>query len=581
MTTTPDFTATAPRRQPIDRWALAVAAIAAVVAVPVLAVLATILVPSGAIWAHLASTVLPSYIRNSLILMVSVGAGVSVIGVATAWLVTMTRFPGVRVFEWALLLPFAIPAYVLAYTYTGLMDFAGPVQTSLRAWFGWGRRDYWFPEVRSLGGAIAMLTLVFYPYVYLLARAAFLEQSVCVLEVSRTLGRGAWRSFATVALPLARPSIAAGVALALMETLSDFGTVQYFGVDTFTTGIYRTWLGLGEPLAAAQLAAILLLFVFAMVAMERWSRGDRRYGHTSRYVRPLPRARLARRNSGVGISDLSRTDRVRLHHTGDRPGRLDHRELERRRWHALSRSRAPQPDPRGHRRRRSPSSCALVIAYGMRLSASRIATIASRIAAMGYAVPGSVIAVGVLLPCAWLDNRIDALMREIFGISTGLLLSGTVVAMTFAYLVRFLGAALNPVEASLGRVTANMDGAARTLGVGPAATLRRVHAPLISGGLLTAALLVFVDVMKELPATLIMRPFNFDTLAVRAYQLAADERLAEAAAPSLADRPCRPAAGDRLVARGRALAPRPDGGAIGRHPCRGISPHPWASPLRR
>lgn len=533
MTTAPDFTATAPRRQPIDRWALAVAAIATFVAVPVLAVLATILVPSGAIWSHLASTVLPSYIQNSLILMLSVGAGVSVIGVATAWLVTMTRFPGVRIFEWALLLPFAIPAYVLAYTYTGLMDFAGPVQTSLRAWFGWGRRDYWFPEVRSLGGAIAMLTLVFYPYVYLLARAAFLEQSVCVLEVSRTLGRGAWRSFATVALPLARPSIAAGVALALMETLSDFGTVQYFGVDTFTTGIYRTWLGLGEPLAAAQLAAILLLFVFAMVAMERWSRGDRRYGHTSRYVRPLPRARL--RGATALLAFLICLAPIAFGFIVPSIALIGW-TIEN--WSVAAGT--PFLDLARHSlilaaiAATLAVSCALIIAYGIRLSASRIATIASRVAAMGYAVPGSVIAVGVLLPCAWLDNRIDALMREIFGISTGLLLSGTVVAMTFAYLVRFLGAALNPVEASLGRVTANMDGAARTLGVGPAATLRRVHAPLISGGLLTAALLVFVDVMKELPATLIMRPFNFDTLAVRAYQLAADERLAEAAAPSLA-----------------------------------------------
>lgn len=522
-----------PRYPTVDKWTLAVAIMATLIAIPVLAVLATVFVPAGPIWSHLAATVLPRYITNSLLLMVGVGFGVSVIGIATAWLVTMTRFPGTRFFEWALLLPFAIPAYVLAYTYTGLMDFAGPVQTALRAWFGWSRRDYWFPEVRSLGGAIAMLVLVFYPYVYLLARAAFLEQSVCVLEVSRTLGRGAWRSFLTVALPLARPSIAAGVALALMETLSDFGTVQYFGVDTFTTGIYRTWLGMGEPLAAAQLAAILLLFVFAMMALERWSRGDRRYAHTSRYYRDLPRAQL--RGPAATLAFVVCLLPILLGFVVPAIALVG--------WTIENWSLAmstPYIDLARHSLTLAAIaaalavSCALIIAYGLRMSRGIVAHVAARVAAMGYAIPGSVIAVGVLLPCAWLDNRVDAFMRASFGVSTGLLLSGTLVAVTFAYLVRFLGAALNPVEASLGRITPSMDGAARTLGQGPGATLRRVHAPLISGGLLTAALLVFVDVMKELPATLIMRPFNFDTLAVRAYQLAADERLAEAAAPSLA-----------------------------------------------
>ena len=280
------------RRRGIDGWSVIAIVVALVISAPVVVILGHVFIPAGEIWAHLAATVLPRYVFNTIWLFVGVGAGTLVIGVGCAWLVTMCRFPGVGAFEWALLLPFAVPAYVLAYAYTGMFEFAGPVQTALRDAFGWGRHDYWFPEIRSLGGAIAMMTLVLYPYVYLLSRAAFLEQSVCVLEVSRTLGRGPWRSFVTVALPLARPGIVAGLSLALMETLNDFGTVDYFAVDTFTTGIYRTWLGLGEAAAAAQLAAIMLLFVFSLVILERWSRRRIRFHHTSIRYRRLPGHRL-------------------------------------------------------------------------------------------------------------------------------------------------------------------------------------------------------------------------------------------------------------------------------------------------
>ena len=285
--------ARANRARRIDGWSFLTVAIAFLIAVPVVVVAAHVLVPTGEIWAHLAETLLPTYIANSLWLMVGVGSGTLVIGVGTAWLVTMCRFPGRRIFEWALLLPMAVPAYVIAYTYTGLLEFAGPVQETLRSVTGWGRGDYWFPEIRSLPGAIAMLTLVLYPYVYLLSRAAFLEQSVCVLEVSRTLGRSPFQAFRSVALPLARPAVATGVALALMETLNDFGTVEYFAVDTFTTGIFRTWYGLGEPAAAAQLAAALMVFILVLVLMERLSRGGGRIHHTSQRYRSLPGYPLA------------------------------------------------------------------------------------------------------------------------------------------------------------------------------------------------------------------------------------------------------------------------------------------------
>lgn len=504
-------------------WSAVAIAVAALVGAPVVVVAAHLLVPSGEVWAHLADTVLGLYIANSLWLMAGVGAGVIVGGVGAAWLVTMCRFPGSRMLEWALLLPMAMPAYVVAYTYTGLFDFAGPVQAGLRALFGWSSaRDYWFPDIRSLGGAVVVMVVVLYPYVYMLARAAFLEQSVCVLEASRTLGRGPWRGFFQVAVPLARPAVVAGTALALMETLNDFGTVHYFAVDTFTTGIYRTWLGLRQPAAAAQLGALLMMFVLALVVVERASRGARRYHHTTGRYRRLPRYRprgwgrvaaqafcllpvvlgfllpagvLAGWAMETGAEAVFAADFLTI---------VGNSFLLASVAAVLA------------------VAVALVLAYGLRLHPTRPTRVAVRLASLGYAVPGSVIAVGTLLPLAQLGQAL------------GVMLIGTAAALVYAYLVRFLAVSFGSVESSLGKVTASMEAASRTLGQGAWGTLRRVHVPIIRGSLLSAGLLVFVDVMKELPATLIMRPFNFDTLAVRTFSLAGDERLAEAAAPALA-----------------------------------------------
>ncbi len=517
-----------------DGWTGPLLIAAALVAAPVLVVLGHVFVDSGEVWSHLAATVLPRYVINSLLLMTGVGAGVVVIGVGTAWLVTMLRFPGARLFEWALLLPLAMPAYVIAYTYTGMLDYAGPVQTGLRTLFGWtSARDYWFPSVRSLGGAVAMMTLVLYPYVYMLARAAFLEQSVCALEASRTLGCGPWRSFRRVALPLARPAIVGGAALALMETLNDFGTVQYFAVDTFTTGIYRTWLGLGEQAVAAQLGAVLMLFIFALVLMERWSRGRARFHHTTGRYRRLPRIELRGVKAALAFAAcllpvalgfvlpaamLARWSLLTAAET------VDGRFLD-----LLVNSLVLASVTAG-----LAVVVALLMAYAHRLRPTRMASAAVRLAGMGYAVPGSVIAVGALVPLAAFDNGLDAFMRETFGVSTGLLLTGSIAGLVYAYLVRFLAVSYNTVESSLAKITPAMEGAARTLGHGPLATLRKVHVPVMRGSILTAGLLVFVDVMKELPATLIMRPFNFDTLAVRTFTLASDERLADAAPAALA-----------------------------------------------
>ena len=508
-------------------------AIAGLLAIPVLSVLVNVFAPGPSAWRHLADTVLGSYVANTLWLVLGVGFGVILGGVGTAWLVTMCRFPGRQVFEWALILPLAVPAYVMAYTYTDLLQFTGPVQTLLRDATGWGARDYWFPEIRSLGGAIVMLTMVLYPYVYLLTRGAFLEQSACALEVSRTLGCGPWGSFFRVALPLARPAIVGGTSLALMETVADFGTVSFFGVQTFTTGIVRTWFSLGDRVAAAQLSAALLCVVLAVLLAERWSRGPARYYHTSGRYRHLPRHPLSGWHAGLAFAfclfpvvlgfllpgaillDMSiETGDAQF---GPRFLRLAFNSFT---LAAVTAVLAVM--------------VAVIMAYGVRLDPGRMTVAANRVAAMGYAVPGTVIAVGVLIPFAIFDNALDDWMRARFGLSTGLLLTGTIAALVFAYLVRFLAISLNTVEASLGKIKPSMDDAARSLGAGAGGALLRVHAPIMWGSLLTAGLLVFVDVMKELPATLIMRPFNFDTLAVQAYNLASDERLTEASTASLA-----------------------------------------------
>jgi len=506
--------------------------VACLVALPVLAVVVQLAVPAGDTWTHLAETVLPRYLRNTALLLFGVGAGVMVIGVGTAWLVAMCRFPGRRLFEWALLLPLAVPTYVIAYAYTDFLQYAGPLQAGLRELFDWSRGDYWFPNVRSLGGAIALMVLVLYPYVYLITRAAFLEQSVCVLEVGRTLGRTPWRLFGGIALPLARPAIAGGTALALMEALNDFGAVQYFGVDTFTTGIFRTWFGLGEPVAAAQLAALLLVFVLALMLLERWSRGRARFFHTSSRYRTLPQFELTGMRSALAVTACALPVVLGF----ALPATL------------LGQMAATRGDPLfGTRFFEFAANSvalattaavlavglALALCYGSRLGGGRLNTTAVRVSGMGYAIPGSVIAVGVLTPLGFLDTRLNSWLESWLEVSPGLLLTGTLVALVYAYLVRFLAVAINAVDSSLAKVTPGMDGAARTLGQTPLQTLRRVHMPLTRGSLLAAGILVFVDVMKELPATIILRPFNFDTLAVRAYELASDERLSQASTAAL------------------------------------------------
>lgn len=515
-------------------WNMLTIGVACLVAVPVLTVVVNIFVPSGDIWQHLSSTVLPEYLKNSFLLMIGVGTGVLLLGVGTAWLVTMCRFPGRQWFRWMLILPMAVPAYLMAYTYTDFLSFTGPLQTSMRDLTGWGFGDYWFPDIRSLGGAILMMSFVFFPYVYLLARAAFLEQSSSVLEASRSLGAGPVRSFIKIALPLARPSIAAGTALALMETLNDFGTVDYFGVQTFTTGIYRTWFGLGERAAAAQLAAFLMLFILLLILLERSSRSKMNISSkgTERF-RKLAVYELRGWKAWTGtifcsvpvLAGFLLPVLILLSMTLQNLDiAIDSRFFEYGMNTVLVACLAGL----------TALAAALVMAYGVRLNPGLVTKAATRAGSMGYAIPGSVIAVGILIPFGWMDNQIDGWFRNTFDVSTGLIFSGTVFALIFAYVVRFLTVAYNTVEASLEKITPNMDEAAEGLGYSYKKILRKIHIPMMSGSLFTAMMLVIVDVIKELPATLIVRPFNFDTLAVQVYRLASDERLAESSGAALA-----------------------------------------------
>ena len=504
--------------------------VAALCMLPVLAVVIAALTGSTDSWLHLTETVLPRYTLTTLKLVLLVALGTFVMGTTSAWLVTTCRFPGVRLFEVLLALPLAFPAYVLAYAYTDLLDHPGWVQSTLRDVMGWGPRDYWFPEIRSLGGAALMLSLVLYPYVYLLARAAFLSQSLGGYQAARVLGKGPWGAFLTVSLPMARPAIAGGVLLTVMETIADFGTVAHFGVQTFATGIYQAWFSFGDRGAAAQLALCLLSVALVLAVLERVQRGAaKRYPSGGGRLPPQPLSGWAATGAVaacafpvvfgfvlplVVLGNMALDSGVML--GSDRYLGFMRNSLILAGTAAVITLLA-----------------AVCIGMIARLHRSRVTRSLTLVAGIGYAVPGGVIAVGLLVPLAALDNGLDAWMRDSFGVSTGLLLTGSIAALVLAYLVRFMAAALSAFDTGITSINPHVDDAARTLGQSPGGLIRRVHFPMMKTALMTGLLIVFVDVMKELPATLIMRPFNFDTLAVQAHRLASDERLAQAAVPSL------------------------------------------------
>ena len=516
-----------------DVWRWTVLPPALLLALPVLVIFASVLQSQTEVWLHLRQTVLADYVINSLLLAAGTGFGALLLGTSTAWFVSQYQFFFRRPLEWLLLLPLAMPAYIIAYTYTGMLDFAGPVQSMLREQFGWRYGDYWFPQIQSLTGAIIMLSLVLYPYVYMLARTAFAEQSSSLFEASRTLGKSPRQHFWQVALPLARPAILTGTALAMMEAFADYGTVQYFGIATFTTGIFRTWFGMGNQIAAAQLAAMLTSFVLVLLLLERWSRRKIRYYHQGQRSNVAPRRPLKTAKQGavllwcltpvllgfiIPIMQLATWASERFAVTFDA-------QFAALVWNSFRLAAMAAAIS---------VLLALLFAYAKRLRRDTLVQLPVKVASLGYAVPGTVIAIGVMWPLAQLDSRIDLLAEHWFGVRTGLLFSGTLFALLMAYTVRFLAVSLHSVETGLQRIKPSMDNAARSLGYAPLQVLKRVHVPLLRGSVLTALLLVFVDVLKELPATLVLRPFNFNTLAVRTYELASDERLADAALPALA-----------------------------------------------
>lgn len=505
--------------------------VAAICLLPMLGVIAAAVFGTFETLRQLADTVLWRYTWTTMVLVVLVATGTIIIGAVTAWLVVTCEFRGRRLLEGALVLPLAFPAYVLAYAYTDVLDHPGIVQSTLRDVMGWGPRDYWFPEIRSLGGAALMLTLVLYPYVYLLTRTAFRMQAATPFYSARSLGASPLSAFWRISLPMARPAIAAGALLVVMETIADFGTVAHFSVQTFATGIYTSWFGLADRAAAAQLSLGLLSFSLLVAALEYMNRGRAAYAMKGR-LQPFSRFRLsggralaAQLACALPVLLGAVLPAITLFLMGLRSGQ----DIFSPRYlhfvqNSLTLAAVAALVTVG---------AAMLLSTYNRIASTRTSLASLFVGRLGYAVPGGVIAVGLMVPFARLDNWIDARMEAWFDISTGLLISGSIWLMIAAYMIRFLAAAIGAYDSGLSSVTPNIDAASRVLGRTAWGTARAVHLPILRPSILTALLIVFVDTVKELPATLILRPFNYDTLAVQAFRLASDERLDGAAVPSL------------------------------------------------
>jgi iron(III) transport system permease protein len=515
MLRAPDAT---PLRRGSSAWLAASGAIALLVLVPLGAVAATALRESAGLWQHLVTYVVPVAARETLILLAGVGALVTVIGAGTAWLVAAHAFPGRRVLEWALLLPLAVPTYIIAYAYLDILHPVGPVQTALRSLLGFDSpRDFRLPDIRSMPGAIVLLGFVLYPYVYLPARAMFVMQSASVLEAARTLGIRRRALFFRVALPLARPAVAVGLTLALLEALNDIGASEFLGVRTMTVSIYTTWATRSDVAGAVQIALAMLAIVLALVLLERRARRQQRYAADAQHPRPLeptPLGGLAGMGAlavclaPVAVGFLApfiylvdaALDRIRFAGVSE--------AIVREALNTVTVSLIATA---------LTIAGGVVVAYSARLSRRRLAQSFARAASLGYAVPGTVLALGVLPVATALDAPLDRVASLVVDGSVGLLILGSGAALVYAYVVRFLALAIGGVESGLSRVSASLDDAARTLAAGPGARLWRLHLPLVRPAVAAAAMLVFVDCMKELPATLLLRPLGFETLATHLY----------------------------------------------------------------
>ncbi|KZY38483.1 MULTISPECIES: iron ABC transporter permease [unclassified Oleiphilus] len=514
-------------------WFISSFIIATLIGLPIVAVAYLALFPEENAWPHLLNTVLPSYLKNTLILMLGVGSLTFLVGTGSAWLISMYDFPGKKWLSWALLLPFAVPAYVIAYTYTDFLEYAGPVQSALRELFGWKTsRDYWFPEIRSMGGAIIMMSLVLYPYVYMLARAAFLEQSISLYRISRSLGSTPFQFFYRVSLPIARPAIAVGLSLVLMETLNDFGTVDYFAVQTLTAGLYDTWLNMGNLGGAAQIALLMMAVVVILISSERYSRRRQKQYQSRNQGSTIPSHKLygIRAYLAFAVAFLPVLLGFLFPFSLLTIYAVKYFEIS---WHSNFIEYALNSFVLASIAAFATLVLGIVLTYSKRLNSNKLTQHLVNFSSLGYAIPGAVLAIGIIIPFAAFDNTLDGLMREHFDFSTGLILSGTAFAIVFSYSVRFLAVSSGSVESSLSKVTPSMDMASRSLGHNYLSTLFKVHLPIIKRGALTGMLVVFVDCLKELPATLILRPFNFETLATQVYQFASDELLEQSALSAL------------------------------------------------
>jgi iron(III) transport system permease protein len=518
------------RHRAFPGWRFVPFLVAALVLIPVGTVLSSLFAPSGDIWQHLLETTLPGLLANTFWLVLGVASGTAVIGVSLAWFTAVCEFPGRKFFSWALLLPLAIPAYVIAFVALGLFDYTGPVQTGLREWLD--SDVSWFPDMRSRTGVIIVMILAFYPYVYLLARNAFLTQGRRTLEAAQSLGFNRTQGFFKLALPMARPWIAGGVMLAVMETLADFGTVSVFNYDTFTTAIYKAWYALFSLPAASQLASLLIVIVFAAMVLEQQFRSRMRYAENRQSAR-VPRVPLmgwqARSVVCFASAILFLAFVLPVAQLGIWAASVFAQDFNQRYleflWHSLLLSSFAAL---------LTCSATLLVVYAARRYPDPITRMAVRISTIGYALPGAVLAVGIFIPIAWLDNWLNKMALRLLDIEAGLIIQGTLFTMLVAYMARFLAVSHSPIDSAMQRITGNIDEAATSLGMNGWAMLKRIHLPMLKGGIFTAAALVFVDVMKEMPITLMTRPFGWDTLAVRIFEMTSEGAWEQAALPAVA-----------------------------------------------
>lgn len=515
----------------LDGWQLLVAILSLLTLLPLIVLFLFFLHPQKDIWQHLATTLLAELVVNTIVLASGVSLGTAVIGVTLAWLVGVCEFPGRKVFAWALVLPMALPAYVLAFVALGLLDYAGPVQSFLRG--VWPSSRTWFPDVRSAGGVIGVMTLTLYPYVYLLAKSAFETQGKRALEAARSLGLNPVAGFFKVALPMARPWIAAGLMLVLMETLADFGAVSVFNFNTFTTAIYKSWFGFFSLPAAAQLSAVLVVIALFVLLIEQFMQRKMRFTQSGRMSMEETNVRLDGISGWLAFAVCSAVLLLAfvipviqltfwaLSTAGE--------EFSGRYAGLLGRSLLLSLLAMI-----AIASASLALAYVWRSRGNRLIRLLIRLSTLGYAVPGAVLAVGIFLVASSVDRWLIEILPRSSGLETGRLLGGTIFALLAAYIVRYLAAGFNPIHSAMRRLTSHLDEAAACMGVTGMSLLRRVHIPILRSGIITAAIMVFVDVLKEMPITLMIRPFGWDTLAVKIYELTAEGEWERAALPALA-----------------------------------------------